>query len=142
MIFFTYDELTDSILDRVEAAIEGRPEIEVKCSYSNVSCSAYLNVRFIGDDDDIFGGCKIRFSDHRDRYGSDLSVRFDHFINDDLDRDDPDEIFIDDFDIDYMVKKAVDFISDEIVDQSNGACNAIVANPSDTEQLVGQSANA
>ena len=65
-----------------------------------------------GDQIEEINECKVRFSDHSDRYGSDMSFNF----NDLLPEDEIDEFgeydctAIDDWRIDEMIKSAVAFI--------------------------------
>lgn len=118
MIFTNYDELTTELVDRVEAAIADRTDMHVKRGFSNQSCSAYVNVEFVeldedGDVMDILGDCKVRFSDHADRYGSDLSIRFD----DKLDSDEHGNVDLADWRMDEMVSEAVAFIAAEQKEQ-------------------------
>lgn len=120
MKFADYAELTSHLVDCVIATLPERPEVSIDDGYSNVSCSAYVNVTFWeldedGEQFDTFGGCKVRFSDHGDRYGSDLSIRFD----DVLDSDEIGDIEIADWRIDDMVAEAVTFIEKELKEQSN-----------------------
>lgn len=120
MKFDNYNELTAHLVDAVIAALPNRPEISAKEGYSNVSCSAYVNIEFWeldedGDQFDAFGGCKVRFSDHGDRYGSDLSIRFDNV----LDSDEIDDVELADWRIEEMVAEAVTFIEKELKEQAN-----------------------
>ena len=111
MIFNTYTELTAHLVQQVKSRLADRPDLEVNLTYSNQSCSAYVIVDFLGPDED--GDCieivhtvKIRFSDHPDRYGSDLSLRFDGVLT-------SDELYnteLDDWRIEDMVAEAVAFV--------------------------------
>ena len=111
MIFNTYPELTAHLVEQVESRLTDRPNLEVSLDYSNQSCSAYVTVDFLeadedGDYIDIVHTVKIRFSDHADRYGSDLSIRFDDVLtNDELNNTELDDSYIKD-----MVSKAVAFV--------------------------------
>ena len=118
MTFNDYNELTEELVERVIAAIASNSEMEAKRGFSNQSCSAYVNVEFVeldedGDAIDILGDCKVRFSDHADRYGSDLSIRFD----DKLDADDLGNVSLGDHRMDEMVTEAVAFIKSEYQEQ-------------------------
>lgn len=120
MKFNDYNDLTVHLVDAVVAALPKRPEIEVKEGYSNVSCSAYVNITFWELDEDgdqfaTFGGCKVRFSDHGDRYGSDLSIRFDGV----LDSDDLGDVELADWRIKDMVAEAVAFFEKQLKEQSH-----------------------
>jgi len=120
MKFNDYGELASHLVETVARALANRPEIESKEGYSNVSCSSYLIVEFVerdedGDILDVSGGCKVRFSDHGDRYGSDLSIRFDHL----LDSDELGDVDLADWRIAEMVTEAVTFIESELEDQLN-----------------------
>lgn len=76
MKFETFVQLTVGLVEAIEAAL---PKTGLCCKFghSNQSCSAYLDVTFSDEDDDIFGGFKLRVSDHDDRYGSDFTIRID-----------------------------------------------------------------
>lgn len=120
MIFNNYDDLTSHLVEAVITALPKRPEISADAGYSNVSCSAYVSVTFWeidedGDQFDTFGGCKVRFSDHGDRYGSDLSIRFDSA----LDNDELGAVELADWRIDEMVSEAVAFVVDEMKEQQD-----------------------
>ena len=120
MKFDNYNDLTAHLVESVIAALPSRPEISVEEGYSNVSCSAYVNVYFWeldedGDQFDTFGGCKVRFSDHGDRYGSDMSILF----NNVLDSDELGDVVLADWRIEEMVTEAVAFIEKQLKDQAN-----------------------
>lgn len=121
MKYHDYKELTDHLAITVMDALPNCPEIEAELGYSNVSCSAYVNVTFWdidedGDRSEGYGGCKVRFSDHRDRYDSDLSIRFDDVLGSDV----PGNVDLADWRIEEMVERAVAFIKKEMKDQANG----------------------
>ena len=120
MKFDTFKELTNHLVEEVADAFPDRPEIEIEMGYSNVSCSAYINAEFWeldedGDQVDIIGSCKVRFSDHADRYGSGLSIRFDGV----LDSDEMWNVVLADWRIEEMVAKAVSFIKNQLKEQEN-----------------------
>ena len=117
MQFNDYGQIPGHLCDAVISRLGERPEVRIDRGYSNVSCSAYINVTVYELDDD--GGqdeerysYRVRFSDHPDRFGSDLS--FD--LNDLGPRTEIDEcgtyefIDIDDWRIDEMIESAVAFI--------------------------------
>lgn len=113
-------DLTDTLRDAVIDHFADRPEIEFKLGHSNVSCSAYLEVRFMAEDGDgdlidIIGGCKLRFSDHADRYGSDLTIRIDEAF----DIEEGNEVELADWRVGEMVNEAVAFIEKKFKDQAN-----------------------
>lgn len=110
MKFKTYTQISQHLVDAVILHIGDRQDISVKPGYSNVSCSSYINVDFFAADEDgdyfdIIGGCKVRFSDHRDNYGSDKSIRFDDLVTE-CDH----EYEIADEELTSMVSEAVEFI--------------------------------
>lgn len=120
MKFDTFKELTNHLVEEVADAFPDRPEIKIEMGYSNVSCSAYVNAEFWeldedGDQVDILGSCKARFSDHADRHGSDLSIRFD----DVLDSDEMWNVVLADWRIEEMVAEAVSFIKNQLKEQEN-----------------------
>ena len=120
MKFDNYNDLTTHLVEAVIAALPSRPEISVEEGYSNVSCSAYVNVVFWeldedGDQCETLGGCKVRISDHGDRYGSDLTIRFDNV----LDSDELGDVVLADWRIEEMVTEAVTFIEKQLKDQAN-----------------------
>lgn len=120
MKFSNYNEVSAHLLDATIAALPKRPEIEVKEGYSNVSCSTYLSVTFLerdedGDYIDVFGGCKVRFSDHRDRHGSDMTIRVDGA----LEFDELGDVELADWRIDDMIAESVTFVEEQLKEQSH-----------------------
>jgi hypothetical protein len=76
--FANYPELTSELMfdliDRVNAlAID---DVSVSLGASNQSCSRYVSVRAEEADEEF----KVRFSDHADRYGSDITIRIDDLV--------------------------------------------------------------
>lgn len=67
------NDLADDLADRVEAEFAG---VSTDRGYSNQSCSAYVEISFEEDESGFF---KVRFSDHDDRHGSDVTVRVDRY---------------------------------------------------------------
>lgn len=80
----TYNEITSMLQDATISALAGLG-IEASRGLSNQSCSAYVVVAKCDEDGDIFEEFKIRFSDHADRYGSDLTIRIDGSVEDEFD---------------------------------------------------------
>lgn len=80
--FENYGELTADLafdlIDRIEAL--GNDNIEAQFGASNQSCSAYVNVALLDDDGDEVETFKVRFSDHADRYGSDVTFRIEDVV--------------------------------------------------------------
>ena len=117
MQFDDYGQITEHLCDAVISRLAERPEVRIDRGYSNVSCSAYITVTVYeldddGDQDEERYSYKVRFSDHPDRFGSDLP--FD--LNDLVPRNEIDECGtyeftdIDDWRIEEMIKSAVAFI--------------------------------
>lgn len=67
-------DLAFDLIDR----LNGMSSLRADFGASNQSCSRYVNVTVEGDDSDE--EFKIRFSDHEDRYGSDITIRIDHLV--------------------------------------------------------------
>lgn len=95
--FDNYDELTGALVEATIALVRGSSwsaEVSVRQGFSNVSCSAYVEVSFLDDDGDYLATAderetfKLRYSNHGDRYGSDRTVRFEHLIENSDDEDD------------------------------------------------------
>lgn len=120
MKFNDYREVTVYLVGETVAALPDLPNVSVEEGYSNISCSAYVNVDFWeldedGDQSETFGACKVRFSDHRDFHGSDLTIRFDgELANDELGN-----VQLDDQHIAEMVTEAVAFIENQLKEQAN-----------------------
>ena len=117
MQFDDYGQVTSHLCDMVISRLGEHPEIRIDRGYSNVSCSAYINVTVYelddnGDQYEELDECKVRFSNHADRHGSDQSFNF----NDLVPRDEINEFNeyefteIDDWRIEKMIKSAVEFI--------------------------------
>lgn len=75
--FENYGELTSSLAFDLIEILKSDDRLSVKFGFSNVSCSAYVNIDVMDEDGDYVedGDFKVRFSDHSDRYGSDISIR-------------------------------------------------------------------
>lgn len=111
--FETYPDLSEALVDMVVSKFSGRNDLEVKRGFSNQSCSAYVNASSWsldgdGDQEEMIDDCKIRFSDHSDRYGADLSIQF----NDYLDSDVVGNVEIADWRMAEMVDVAVKYINE------------------------------
>lgn len=122
MKFDTYNDLANHIAEKIAANFDGQNDVEIEFGYSNVSCSTYIKANFgtldeDGDIEDYVGGCKVRVSDHDDRYGSDLTIRFDNV----LDEDELHSVVLADWRIDEMVAKGTEFINREKMEQTS--CN-------------------
>lgn len=77
----SFDNYPDMILEiimdveaRLASSIIENVDIQISSSCSNVSCSHYIEADFIVDDEYV-DAFKLRYSDHADRYGSDLTIR-------------------------------------------------------------------
>ncbi len=79
-------ELAFDLKDRLEADAR----LSVQFGASNQSCSRYVNIDVLDDDDDYVDDAefKVRFSDHDDRHGSDITIRIDDLITTITDDDD------------------------------------------------------
>lgn len=85
--FANYAELTSTLafdlIDMIDAADWDEINVDATYGASNVSCSAYVEIlatREIDGDEEVVAEMKLRFSDHRDRYGSDITFRIDDKI--------------------------------------------------------------
>ena len=82
--FSNYPELTSALafdlIDAIEAADWGAREITAEYGASGQSCSRYVEISVYNEDDDFNDDFKIRFSDHGDRHGSDVTLRIDDKI--------------------------------------------------------------
>lgn len=89
--FKSYVDYTNHLQDEMVAALEAKGH-EIDTGYSNVSCSRYVTVKaeILDEDGDeaTVDVLKIRFSDHADRHGSDLSFEAQHTALEILDEDD------------------------------------------------------
>lgn len=80
--FKNFPELTATLafdlIDSINALdIDGRTVI-ADFGGSNVSCSSYVTVSiYEGEDDEFVSETKVRFSDHADYHGSDITYRID-----------------------------------------------------------------
>jgi hypothetical protein len=82
--FANYPELTSSLahdlIDMITAHDFSGLDITAAFGLSNISPSAYVEFSVYGDDGDLVAETKVRFSDHADRYGSDITIRIDDLI--------------------------------------------------------------
>lgn len=78
MQFANYPELTNAMADDLIERLIQRG-LRARFGASNQSCSRYVTAS-VEDEDDEIEEFKIRFSDHADRYGSDLTIRIDSLV--------------------------------------------------------------
>lgn len=84
--FKNFGELTSALafdlIDHLRAHDFG-DDFELIADYgkSNQSCSAYVNFSLYDDESELVADGKIRFSDHSDRHGSDVTIRIDGLIS-------------------------------------------------------------
>jgi len=73
------DDLSSAVINDVYKQLEQfkSSTIYIETGFSNVSCSAYINIQIYDDNDQLEEELKIRVSDHQDKYGSDIT----YFIN-------------------------------------------------------------
>lgn len=117
--FRNYDELTTALVAATIERVATHPAIKVAAGYSNVSSSAYVNVELWsldedGDRDDVIDEIKVRFSDHGDRYGSDVTLRIDELVEDIEDDGEHIETRISTEDFDALVVQALAAINEFI----------------------------
>jgi hypothetical protein len=110
IVYNNTPNLSNDLAETVANKLNSLNGIEADVGTSNVSASSYVNVNFgtvdeDGDMEEIFDSFKLRFSDHDDRYGSNKTIRFDHFTDD-----------IYDFDEYVETKINKDYLSDMIKD--------------------------
>lgn len=83
--FSNFGDLTSAMAYDLIEAIQAIPGAFASFGMSNQSCSAYVAVKFYGEsealeDEDGNYEFKVRFSDHSDRHGSDITIRIDDVI--------------------------------------------------------------
>ena len=102
--FNTYVEIAEALQEKATLVLRAAG-FNTQFGCSNVSCSRYVEVLLDkGGDLDIF---KIRFSDHDDRHGSDLTLRFDRHVDEVEDDFGDMELDIADWRMEEMVAQAV-----------------------------------
>ena len=123
MQFGDYGEVTSHLCDTVISRLGEHPEVRIDRGYSNVSCSAYINVTVYeldddGDRDEERYSYKVRFSDHPDHYGSDLSFDLNDLVphNEVTECGTYEFTEIDDWRLEEMIKSAVAFIQPYIAE--------------------------
>ena len=79
--FENFPALTSELAFDLIDALNGRDNLRAQFGSSNQSCSAYVNVTIEDAEGDYVDEFKVRFSDHADRYGSDLTIRIDHLVD-------------------------------------------------------------
>jgi hypothetical protein len=80
-----FENLPELSADLAFALIErlaDRDDLNVQFGASNQSCSRYVNIDILDEDGDYVEEFKVRFSDHDDRHGSDITIRIDHLVSD------------------------------------------------------------
>lgn len=85
--FANYPALTSDLAFALIERLNGTEGLNAVFGMSNQSCSAYANVTAYDADEDYLGEFKVRFSDHADRYGSDITIRIDDLCEDVTDED-------------------------------------------------------
>jgi hypothetical protein len=78
--FQNFPELTSELAFDLIERLRSDEAIRVDFGASNQSCSRYVNVSVEDEDGDEIEEFKVRFSDHDDRHGSDITIRIDHLI--------------------------------------------------------------
>jgi hypothetical protein len=106
MTYLSYTDITNELQDRAMTAMRAAG-FEVSLGCSNVSCSRYIEVRIGEDEDGDVEAFKIRFSDHDDRHGSDLTIRFERHVEEIEDDFGDIELEIAEWRMDDMVEQAV-----------------------------------
>ena len=76
----TFENYPDLTADLAFNLIERLGLGEDAFGFSNQSCSAYVNVTARDEEDEYLGEFKVRFSDHADRHGSDITIRIDDLV--------------------------------------------------------------
>lgn len=77
--FENYPALTSELAFDLIDALKANG-LDVQYGSSNQSCSTYAKITVWDDDGDYAGEFKVRFSDHADRHGSDITIRIDHLV--------------------------------------------------------------
>lgn len=101
--------LAEQTIEEVKGECWGAERIVVAFGLSNQSPSAYVEVNFANAEGDYLEDAdgqisfKIRFSDHSDRYGSNLTIRIDRLISEDGEEG---EVSIEPWKIDDVVGQA------------------------------------
>ncbi|WP_438852967.1 hypothetical protein [Brevundimonas nasdae] len=75
--FENYPDLTSDMAFALISRLKGRAGLNSEFGMSNQSCSAYVNITAYDAEDEYLGEFKVRFSDHVDRHGADITVRID-----------------------------------------------------------------
>lgn len=80
MFYESLPELTSDLAFELRDILNERDGFYVDFGASNQSCSRYVDILFEDDDADISETFKVRFSDHDDRHGSDITIRIDRAV--------------------------------------------------------------
>lgn len=80
LTFENFKQLSSELAFDLIEKLNGEVGIDAEFGASNQSPSRYVNITIADDDGEVVEEFKIRFSDHADRHGSDITVRFDHLI--------------------------------------------------------------
>lgn len=78
--FQNFPELTSELAFDLIDRLNGEANVRAEFGASNQSCSRYVNVTVEDDEGELVEEFKVRFSDHDDRHGSDITIRIDHLI--------------------------------------------------------------
>lgn len=113
--FTNFPELTSDLAFALIDRLSADATLSVEFGKSNQSCSAYVNVTIIDNEGDLGEEFKVRFSDHADRYGSDVTIRID------------DQVDVIEDDGDYAETRMEDWRYEEALDRAVAAVEAFVA---------------
>lgn len=73
--FETLPEMTAELAFDLVERLRADPRLVASFGASNISCSRYVEVTIMDEEAcDILDEVKIRFSDHADHYGSDITI--------------------------------------------------------------------
>lgn len=85
-VFENYGDLTSAmafeLIENINKATFAGRIVSADFGFSNQSCSAYVNITVEDGDGEYLDDYKIRFSDHTDRYGADITLRIDSVVDD------------------------------------------------------------
>lgn len=73
--------LAFDLIDMIKARTMDGADVYAEFGKSNVSPSAYVEVSACDEGGDEIFATKVRFSDHGDRHGSDITIRIDRAIH-------------------------------------------------------------
>jgi hypothetical protein len=112
--FENYGQLSSSLAFDLIDRLKKHEHLIVNFGASNQSSSCYVNISIYDSEDEFIDDLKIRFSDHGDRHGSDVTFRFEKQAPGVYDEGEYLHTEISNEDYQELLKSAEDFVEEKL----------------------------